>query len=258
MNSNRFQDFFEEGKYVALKNYLYNYQLRKHAIERILAGEDYARILEVGSGISPVMTQTDRIVYSELSFLACRTLKRRLGRGWFVTADATRLPFCDGAFSHTVSSEVFEHIPNDREAIQELARVTSPGGRLIVTFPHRKFYFTNDDRFVQHFRRYELADMTERLEAAHAVPLKIEKVLGPVEKLAMMFTIFCVQLFQAVRPQRDQEEPAPPSILIRAIAPLFILANRIFAWVAWIDARLIPQSLASVLLIVAEKKQEPR
>ena len=122
-NDNRFQDFFEEGKYVVLKNYLYNYLLRKRAIEKILAQEPYDRILEVGSGISPVMTQTDRIIYSELSFLACHTLKRTLGRGWYVVADATRLPFRSGVFTHTISSEVLEHIPNDQEAIHELARV---------------------------------------------------------------------------------------------------------------------------------------
>ena len=70
---NRFQDFFEEGKYVVFKNHFYNYLLRKRAIERILLREDAPLVLEIGSGISPVMTKTDRIVYSELSFLALKT-----------------------------------------------------------------------------------------------------------------------------------------------------------------------------------------
>ena len=35
-NANRFQDFFEESKYTLLKNYPYNYRLRKMAVEKSL------------------------------------------------------------------------------------------------------------------------------------------------------------------------------------------------------------------------------
>ena len=35
-NANRFQDFFKENKYTLLKNYLYNYRLRKMAVEKSL------------------------------------------------------------------------------------------------------------------------------------------------------------------------------------------------------------------------------
>ncbi len=57
--TNRFQDFFEESKYTLLKNYLYNYRLRKMAVEKCLHHENIKLILEVGSGISPVMTRTN-------------------------------------------------------------------------------------------------------------------------------------------------------------------------------------------------------
>jgi len=252
-NENRFQDFFEEGKYLALKNYLYNYLLRKRAIEKTLARESYGLILEVGSGISPVMTQTGQIVYSELSFLACQTLKHTMGRGHFVCADATRLPFRTGAFSHTLSSEVLEHVEDDSAAIAELARVMKTGGRLIVTFPHRKFYYTNDDHFVEHFRRYELDEMEARLRKAGLEPLVTQKILGPLDKLSMMFTIFCVETLQRGRPKVGPG--APPSWIVRRlVAPVFLWANRLFACLAWLDARLMPRALATVLLIVAEKK----
>ncbi|MBW2663361.1 MAG: hypothetical protein JRD93_15590 [Deltaproteobacteria bacterium] len=48
--ANRFQDFFEESKYTLLKNYLYNYRLRKMAVEKSLQHENIKLILEVGSG----------------------------------------------------------------------------------------------------------------------------------------------------------------------------------------------------------------
>ena len=46
---NRFQEFFDEGKYIFLKNYLYNYLLRKMAVEKSLQHEMTGLILEVGS-----------------------------------------------------------------------------------------------------------------------------------------------------------------------------------------------------------------
>ena len=56
-----------------------------------------------------------------------------------------------------------EHLRNDQQALKEMARVMKPSGQLIITFPHRKFYFANDDCFVEHFRRYELHEMQDRL-----------------------------------------------------------------------------------------------
>ncbi len=43
-DGNRFADFFKEGKYVTLKNHLYNYLLRKRAIEKCLQQESPASI----------------------------------------------------------------------------------------------------------------------------------------------------------------------------------------------------------------------
>ncbi|MBN2397954.1 MAG: hypothetical protein JXI32_06195 [Deltaproteobacteria bacterium] len=111
--SNRFQEFFEEDRYVFLKNYLYNYLLRKMAVEESLRKEKPELILEVGSGISPVVTRTGRIVYSDVSLTAVRILKRTYGRGHCVVADGVNLPFKPGVFSHAICSEVLEDLGNE-------------------------------------------------------------------------------------------------------------------------------------------------
>lgn len=49
--------------------------------------------------------------------------------------DALNLPFADGEFDRVIAAEVLEHIPNDRRAIDELARVVRPGGSIAVTVP---------------------------------------------------------------------------------------------------------------------------
>jgi SAM-dependent methyltransferase len=52
-----------------------------------------------------------------------------------VRGTAYALPFRDGAFDRVVASEVLEHLPQDRDAMRELARVLAPGGLLAVTVP---------------------------------------------------------------------------------------------------------------------------
>ena len=52
-----------------------------------------------------------------------------------VNGDALALPFADGAFDRVIAAEVLEHVPDDRAAMAELARVLRPGGTLAVTVP---------------------------------------------------------------------------------------------------------------------------
>ncbi len=57
------------------------------------------------------------------------------GSGTGVVGDALDLPFSSGSFDRVIAAEVLEHIPNDRRAIAELARVLRPGGTMAVTVP---------------------------------------------------------------------------------------------------------------------------
>jgi SAM-dependent methyltransferase len=55
--------------------------------------------------------------------------------------DATRLEFEDASFDVALSFSTFDHIPSSegrQQAINELARVTRPGGCVIVTVPNRR------------------------------------------------------------------------------------------------------------------------
>jgi SAM-dependent methyltransferase len=251
---NSFDDLFEEDKYVLLKNYLYNYLLRKHAVGKNIRTKNAGLILEVGSGLSPMITSSDTIVYSELSLSGLLTLKHRQGKGWYVVADATHLPFRSNAFTHAVCSEVLEHIEHDHTALKELARVLELSGQLVATFPHRKFYFARDDRFVHHFRRYELDEMKDRLQAVGLRPVCVKKVLGPVDKIMMWLAVSCFSLRE--KGKSSERSAARRSSLLTILAYFFKVANQILAGIAWIDARIMPRSLASILLIKAIKEQQ--
>lgn len=84
-----------------------------------------------------------------------------------VRADLRALPFPDASFDRVIASEVLEHIPDDRTAIAELARVLKPGGRAAVTVPRRwpervcwalsDEYHANEGGHVRIYRADELA-----------------------------------------------------------------------------------------------------
>jgi len=254
-HDSQFQDFFEENQYTKLKNYLYNYHLRKMAVEKNLQSENTELILEVGSGISPVMMKSRDIIYSDLSFSAIQLLKHSYGKGYYVVADAISLPFKSGVFSHAISSEVLEHLWDDRLAIKEIARVIKATGCFIVTFPHRKFYFAMDDRFVGHFRRYEINEMIDRLKDAGFRPIIIQKVLGPLEKVTMCFAVFCFSMIQNIK--LENEMKSRNLKLVNFLSSIFMWLNRCYMVLAWLDARIMPRSLSTVLLINSILSEKP-
>jgi demethylmenaquinone methyltransferase/2-methoxy-6-polyprenyl-1,4-benzoquinol methylase len=54
------------------------------------------------------------------------------GRVAFAAGDALRLPFRDGAFDAVTISFGLRNVHGTREALEEMRRVTRPGGRLVV------------------------------------------------------------------------------------------------------------------------------
>ena len=87
--------------------------------------------------------------------------------------DATRMPFPDGAFDRVIAAEVLEHIPDDWQALREIARVLRPGGQLAVTvpawLPERICWRLSDDYHNVpggHVRIYTRAEMETKLAQA--------------------------------------------------------------------------------------------
>jgi SAM-dependent methyltransferase len=48
------------------------------------------------------------------------------------------LPFADARFDRVAVVDMLEHVPDEGRFVAELARVTKPGGLLVVNTPHRK------------------------------------------------------------------------------------------------------------------------
>jgi hypothetical protein len=147
---------------------------------------------------------------------------------------------------------VLEHIQDDLSAIKEIARVMLSSGYFIATFPHKKLYFANDDRLVKHYRRYEIQEIKSLFRKAGLKTIYFQKVLGPLEKIIMISMACIFSIF----PESNSDAALTlfSSKLNILLLKIFEIANMIFMAFAWFDAKIMPRSLSTVLLVKARMK----
>ncbi|CAA9231831.1 MAG: SAM-dependent methyltransferase [uncultured Acidimicrobiales bacterium] len=94
-----------------------------------------------------------------------------------MVGDALGLPFRDGTFDRVICAEVLEHVPDDRGAMAEIARVLKPGGTAAVTVPRFGpelvcWALSDEYHLVEggHVRIYRVGELRRRLRGAGLRP----------------------------------------------------------------------------------------
>jgi demethylmenaquinone methyltransferase / 2-methoxy-6-polyprenyl-1,4-benzoquinol methylase len=90
--------------------------------------------LAAGTGTSsePFTSAGATVIPSDLSFGMLQVGKHRRPHLSFVAADALRLPYADGCFDAVTISFGLRNVEDPTAALQEMRRVTRPGGALVV------------------------------------------------------------------------------------------------------------------------------
>jgi SAM-dependent methyltransferase len=70
-----------------------------------------------------------------------RAAEARRGSEGILNAAGENLPFPADHFDLILSHEVLEHVANDRQAVEEMARTLKPGGRMVIFCPNRGYPF---------------------------------------------------------------------------------------------------------------------
>jgi SAM-dependent methyltransferase len=154
------------------------------------------------------------------------------GFGRIAVASATDLPVAGAAFDLVTAFGVIEHVERDDRMLDEMYRVTKPGGHmLVVTSAHQWLWSVHDDR-VHHKRRYRLRDLGERVRRAG---WRIEQ-LSYVNS-ALFPGVAVARLLQRLIPERPSDADRgmsgfglPPRPLNRALAALLGAEGTLLRW----------------------------
>lgn len=104
-----------------------------------------AQVLDIGCGIG---TYVEKFRALEATAFGVDIDLERVTRGRhekglkaLALSVSEALPFPDARFDGVLLHEVIEHVTDDRETVREAARVTKPGGVVIVFAPNRLYPF---------------------------------------------------------------------------------------------------------------------
>lgn len=145
---------FDEAGRRGLPSYVWRAgQERRFQMVRRWVRLEGRRVLDVGCGVgtycNAFLRETPRVCGIEIEQERAREALHRIkvrdgarsrGAG-VVQAPGERLPFENGAFDVIFSHEVLEHAADDQACVEEMVRVTGPGGDIVIFAPNRLYPF---------------------------------------------------------------------------------------------------------------------
>lgn len=207
-----------------------------------------ARVLDLGCGTGGTMKALHglaRFTGLDRSSTAARFATRRTGEA-VLCGLATDLPVRDNSVDAVLALDVFEHIPDDARAVEEVRRILKPGGALVATVPCHPALFSEHDRALHHVRRYT-RDGFLALLSAHG--------LHPVRATWTNATLYpLVAVVRWIRRTRNAGHAAALSDASRSVGPLNAVLKQVMMTERWFLRRgNLPWGIG--LLVVARRRE---
>ena len=158
----------EIRKSAALEQRHWWYAGRRALVRRLVGPLSPGRALDVGCG-GGGNTGVLRELGWDVTGLEYSPVAARIaaGRGLpVVRGDARRLPVADDSMDLVMSTDMWEHIDDDRAVARETVRVLRPGGRALVAVPCSMRLWSGHDVALGHVRRYERDDLVDLMRGA--------------------------------------------------------------------------------------------
>jgi SAM-dependent methyltransferase len=141
--------------------------------------------MELGPGVFPRLPIKGTHV-CDLSANALAVLEREGGIIHHGMLEDHKL--ADASFDLVGMFEVLEHVPDDEGLLREIARITRPGGHLVLTVPLGMKHYCSFDRFMGHVRRFEPDELRSKIERAGYVLERFEvHKQSPMEPAATVY-----------------------------------------------------------------------
>ncbi len=182
--------------------------VQKPIIKSFLPDAEIGRVLEDGCGrgmytqyLIDRATEYYGIDVSQSHIDTQKQRRRQTHPAHFQVCSAESLPFEDASFDVVLHTEVLEHVPDDRAAIHEIARVLKAGGLLVLSVPVPPAPILDHE----HVREgYSLEDLNMLLNAEGLYIKRVEYCMFGISKALIRFVSLYSRLTTHI---------PPPSIL---------------------------------------------
>lgn len=235
-----------------------------------------SRVLDVGCGDGRhILAAAARgcfavgVDYDPAALLKARA---RLGRTPIdlIAADASHLPFADTTFNAVICTETLEHLPDDRGAMREIARVLADGALLHGAVPS---HFTERVYFALSVGYRNAPGGHVRIFSPRALVSKLARSGLRIDEMryihfvdSLVWLRFCLTDF--LRPQRQPRTDFEAAVLVaiavekpvatwRTRLRSAIGTSRFIAALDWLGAFVWPKSLMFVARKTATLKKAP-
>lgn len=184
---NIFGRFFYSQTYITLKNFLFNYLLRKRMVEKYsrpyyknAIKSKNSLVIDIGSGISPITPVPEKTLFIDIEKEAIEFLRKNKFSAQ--EGDINNLKIKKNSADLIYCSEVLEHLPDYNSALKELSRILKPKGHIIITVPTHDYYWKDDDEFVGHFRRFNPDNLKKDIQRSGLEVLQIKPIGNWLER----------------------------------------------------------------------------
>jgi 2-polyprenyl-3-methyl-5-hydroxy-6-metoxy-1,4-benzoquinol methylase len=136
-----------------------------------------SRVMEIGAGFGNMtrhLVPRELLVASDLDPVALEYLRGVFREDPSVRVASYRFPLSEDERAEiramrldtVVCLNVLEHIEDDVATLADLHHVLQPGGHLVLVVPALARLYGTLDRHLHHFRRYEKAELEQKVRAA--------------------------------------------------------------------------------------------
>jgi SAM-dependent methyltransferase len=194
-------------------------------IERAVQPPKDAKLLEIGCGTGhnlAMLGKFGEVDALEVDDIARAMAEERLGRPVLSAPLPELAGLPDDRYDVVAALDVIEHIPDDKSALEGIARVLKPGGKLVMTVPAHQWMWSAHDVVNHHQRRYSKSGLKRLIEGS---PLKLDSI-GYLNSL--LFPVAIAQRLASKISGKDDANLAPPAEPInQALERVFAAERRV-------------------------------